>query len=177
MFQYIVLDLRVGCPILKFGHIHIFQRELNPNLFRVDLTLGKQDNRLNMGAPGEQVGGGGIGYLVAPLLQQRHIPCQGGRVAGYIHNPPGGEAGQRFNGVGIQALSGRVNDNYIGLDALLFQLQGSLAGITAEKFRVLDAIALCVFLCVLDRLGNDLHTKDLSGASCRVRDGSAALRS
>ena len=46
MFQYIVLDLRVGCPILKFGHIHIFQRELNPNLFRVDLALGKQDNRL-----------------------------------------------------------------------------------------------------------------------------------
>ena len=26
--------------ILKFGHIHIFQRELIPNLFRVDLTLG-----------------------------------------------------------------------------------------------------------------------------------------
>ena len=27
MFQYIVLDLRVGCPILKFGHIHIFQSQ------------------------------------------------------------------------------------------------------------------------------------------------------
>jgi len=47
MLQHIVLDLGVGCPILKFGHIHIFQRELNPNLFRVDLALGKQDNRLN----------------------------------------------------------------------------------------------------------------------------------
>ena len=48
MLQHIVFDLGAGCPILKFGHIHIFQRELNPNLFRVDLTLGKQDNRLNM---------------------------------------------------------------------------------------------------------------------------------
>ena len=48
MLQHILLDLRIGCPILKFGHIHIFQRELNPNLFRVDLTLGKQDNRLNV---------------------------------------------------------------------------------------------------------------------------------
>ena len=48
MLQHIVFDLGVGCPILKFGHIHIFQRELNPNLFRVDLTLGKQDNRLHM---------------------------------------------------------------------------------------------------------------------------------
>ena len=47
MLQHILLDLRIGCPILKFGHIHIFQRELNPNLFRVDLTLGKQDNRLD----------------------------------------------------------------------------------------------------------------------------------
>ena len=33
MLQHIVFDLGVGCPILKFGHIHIFQRELNPNLF------------------------------------------------------------------------------------------------------------------------------------------------
>ena len=48
MLQHILLDLRKGCPILKFGHIHIFQRELNPNLFRVDLALGKQDNRLDM---------------------------------------------------------------------------------------------------------------------------------
>ena len=48
MLQHIVFDLGVGCPILKFGHIHIFQRELNPNLFRVDLSLGKQDNRLHM---------------------------------------------------------------------------------------------------------------------------------
>ena len=47
MLQHIVFNLRVGCLILKIRHIHIFQRELNPNLFRVDLTLGKQDNRFN----------------------------------------------------------------------------------------------------------------------------------
>ena len=46
MLQHIVFDLGVGCPILKFGHI--FQRELNPNLFRVDLALGKQDYRLHV---------------------------------------------------------------------------------------------------------------------------------
>ncbi len=51
MLQHIVFDLGVGCPILKFGHIHIFQRELNPNLFRVDLALGKQDNRLTVFPP------------------------------------------------------------------------------------------------------------------------------
>ena len=47
MLQNILLDLRIGCSILELGHIHIFQRELNPNLFRVDLSLGKQDHRLN----------------------------------------------------------------------------------------------------------------------------------
>ena len=46
MLQHIVLNLCVGCPILKFGHIHIFQRELNPNLFQVDFSLGKLDNRI-----------------------------------------------------------------------------------------------------------------------------------
>ena len=48
MLQNILLDLRIGCSILELGHIHIFQRELNPNLFRVDLSLGKQDNRLDV---------------------------------------------------------------------------------------------------------------------------------
>ena len=48
MLQHILLDLRVGCPVLKLRHIHIFQRELNPNLFGVDFSLGKQDYSLNM---------------------------------------------------------------------------------------------------------------------------------
>ncbi len=46
MLQNIRLDLGIGCAILKLRHIHIFQRELTPNLFRVDLALGKQGNRL-----------------------------------------------------------------------------------------------------------------------------------
>ena len=48
MLQNILLDLRIGSSILELRHIHIFQRELNPNLFRVDLTLGKQDNSLDL---------------------------------------------------------------------------------------------------------------------------------
>ena len=48
MLQNIRLDLGIGCAILKLRHIHIFQRELNPDILRVDLALGKQDNRLHM---------------------------------------------------------------------------------------------------------------------------------
>ena len=55
MLQNILLDLRIGCSILELGHIHIFQRELNPNLFRVDLSLGKQDHRLVGSRHGEHV--------------------------------------------------------------------------------------------------------------------------
>jgi hypothetical protein len=68
MFQYIVLDLRVGCPILKFGHIHIFQRELNPNLFRVDLALGKQDNRLDGGMTKLMIYNDDHGWTYKPVV-------------------------------------------------------------------------------------------------------------
>ena len=118
-----------------------------------------------MGAAGEQVGSHGIFQGVAPLLQQRHIPGQRGGVAGNIHDAPGRKTAQGFNGIGIQALSGRIYHHHIGFDSLLFQLQSRLTGITAEKFRIFDAVALGIFLCIGHRLGNDLHTDDLSGST------------
>ena len=119
-----------------------------------------------MGAPGEEIRGGGVKDGIAPRFQQRHIPGQGGRVAGYIHDPPGGEAGECLDGIGIQALPGRVDYNNICLDALTFQLQSRLARVTAEELRVLNAVAHCVVLGILDGLGNDLYADDLAGALC-----------
>ena len=48
MFQNIRLDLFISRALLEAGHIHILQRELHPYFLRVDFSLGKQDNRLNM---------------------------------------------------------------------------------------------------------------------------------
>ena len=48
MLQNILLNLWIGSSILELRHIHILQRELHPYFLRVDLTLGKQDNRLHM---------------------------------------------------------------------------------------------------------------------------------
>ena len=48
LFQHIRLDLLIGCTLLEPGHIHILQRGLHTNLFGVNLSLGKQDHRLNM---------------------------------------------------------------------------------------------------------------------------------
>ena len=54
-----------------------------------------------MGAAGEEVSGEGVLQPVAPLLQKCHIPGKGGRVAGNIHDAPGGEPGKRLDGIGI----------------------------------------------------------------------------
>lgn len=48
MLQHIRLDLFISRALLEAGHIHIFQRELHPHLLRVDFSLGKQNNRLNV---------------------------------------------------------------------------------------------------------------------------------
>ena len=115
-----------------------------------------------MAAPGEEVCGYGVFHGVAPFLQQSHIPGQGGRVAGYIHDPPGSEPVQSFDGVGVQALSGRVDHHHIRVDALLFQRQSRFAGVTAEKFRVLNAVAPGVVPGVLHRLGDHFDANDLA---------------
>ena len=80
MLQHIVFDLGVGCPILKFGHIHIFQRELNPNLFRVDLALGKQDNRLNLRIAREKI---------VPLPQELTAALRGHFIGMLLVGEPG----------------------------------------------------------------------------------------
>ena len=43
-----LLDLLVCSPLLKPGHIHIFKRELHPNILTRYVSLGKLDNRLDM---------------------------------------------------------------------------------------------------------------------------------
>ncbi len=59
--------------------------------------------------------------------------------------------------------------------ALAFQLQRRLAGIAAEKFRIVDAVAPGVVPGILHRLGNHLHADDPSGSSCHGQgDGAHA---
>ena len=65
-----------------------------------------------------------------------------------------------------------ADDDHIGLDALAFQLQCCLTGIAAEKFRIFDAIALCVIPGVLHSLGDHFHADDLAGCGGHSqRDG------
>ena len=121
-----------------------------------------------MGAAGEKVGGLGALEGIASLGQQRHIPGQGGRVAGHIHDSPGGKPNQRLDGIGIQTLPRGVHHYHVRLHALLFQRQRRLARIAAEKFRIFDAVAPGVLPGIRHGLLHHLHTDDFA---CRGGHG------
>ena len=72
-----------------------------------------------MAAPGEQVCCRDLFYPEAPLLQQCHIPGQGGGIAGDIDQALRGHPGDGLDGVAVQALAGRVYGDDVRMDALL----------------------------------------------------------
>ena len=163
IFVYLLADNFLPLQILRMnGYTDII----------VDLFPTQTNNALHMGAAGEEVGGHGVLQPIATLLQQRHIPGQGGRVAGDVDDSSGCHFGQGFDGVGVQALPGRVNHHHIGDDALLFQFQSRLACVAAEKFRVFDAVSPGIFLGIQHCLLHHLHADDLAGGFCHAqRDG------
>ncbi len=115
-----------------------------------------------MGASGEQVCGLSGNKAEPPFFQQCHIPGQGCRVTGDVDQAAGGHAVNCLDGIGVQTLSRRVHGDDIRADALLFQLQGGLARIAAEKLRVMDAVASGVVPGIGHRLLDDLHADDLA---------------
>ena len=66
-----------------------------------DLFPHQTTDTFHMGAPGEQIRSHGIFHPIAPLLQQRHIPAQGGRVTGDVDDAPGCHPVEGFDGIGI----------------------------------------------------------------------------
>ena len=101
--------------------------------------------------------------MEALFFQEGNVTGQGGGVAGDVDQAAGGHAADGFDGVGVQALAGRVHGDDVRADALLFQLQGGLACVAAEEFRVFDAVASGVVPGILHGLGNHLHPNDLAG--------------
>ena len=169
MLQHIVFDLGVGCPILKFGHIHIFQRELNPNLFRVDLTLGKQDNRLAMLRPRKQIDRLHLFRMISLFFQPLRVPRGGGGVAADVDDPAGGHLDDGGEGGLVAALAGRVKDDDVRVEALGSQLGRGFARIGAEEAAFggnRAAHAGGVGLGALNGFGDDLHADELAAAVC-----------
>ena len=176
MFQYIVLDLRVGCPILKFGHIHIFQRELNPNLFRVDLALGKQDNRLDVLRVREHVHGLHGGDFVF-CAQEVQVAGLGGGIAADVHDPVGFRIEDDTGDVRMDAGPRRVQDDDVRVSVLRNEGRGEdVFHVAGEEGAVRDSVHAGIAFCILDRvfhvfdaddfrrlLGNELRDGARSG--------------
>ena len=51
LFLNPILDLLICSPLLKPGHIHVFEREFNSDILTRYVSLGKSDNRLDV--PGD----------------------------------------------------------------------------------------------------------------------------
>ena len=89
---------------------------------------------------GEEVGGFGFDELIPLLPQQLHVPCQGGRVAGDVHQALGGHLDDGLDHLRRDALPGRVHADHVRADAPLGQGQGGLAGVGAEELRVVHPV-------------------------------------
>ena len=98
-----------------------------------------------MGASWEQIGGRGVQQAVAPLFQQRHIPGQGGRVAGHIDDSPGSEPVQCLDGFG-QLFAGfgvGKGDAVAHLDLLPLLIMAKGAGLSFISCIVFPPIKRC----------------------------------
>ena len=126
-----------------------------------------------MGAAREKICSGGIFQPISLFLQQGQVAAQGGRIAGNIDDPAGGHFVQRFDGVGVEALSGRIHDDNIRDNTLGFQLQRCLARITAEKLRIFNAVTLCIVLSIRNCLLHHFHTDHLAGCFCHGKGDGA----
>ena len=70
---------------------------------------------------------------------------------------------QCLNRIGIETLSRRIHHHHIRTDALLFQLQRRLSRVAAEKFRIVNTVALGVLPGIHHCLLHHLHANDLAG--------------
>ena len=126
-----------------------------------------------MGASGEEIRSLSGEKFISPRFEDRHISGHSCRVAGNIDDSAGGHLANAFNGIGIEALSGRVNYHDIGPYTPAFQLQGGFAGIATEKFCVAYAVADGIFTGIVDRFCHYFHTDNLFGSFCHCQSNSA----
>ena len=106
--------------------------------------------------------------LVAPLLQQLHIPPQCGRVAGYIHDSLRPHPHHGINNFRCQALAGWVYADHVRTQIIRRQLDRDVGGVAAEEFHIGNAVCPGVLPGVLHRRGHDLCADEFL---CPVRHG------
>ena len=111
----------------------------------------------------------GGGRCIAALVQQLQIPCQGSRVAGNIDDALRLHGHDGVDCLRVHALARRIDHNAVRLQAARGELRCRCASIRAQKLRILNAVARCVFRRVLHRLRHDLRTDDVRRSLCQTQ--------
>ena len=102
-----------------------------------------------MNSTREHIDRDGFLCFVALFFKQLYISCKRRRVAGYIYYPLWRYLLYRPDQRAVTALSRWIYYDTVCCLSPRFQLRGCLRCVSADEFRILYAVALCVFLCIL----------------------------
>lgn len=110
-------------------------------------------------------------HFITMFSQPLHISCQGSGVAAYVHDAFRLHFDHSFESGGITAFTGRVDDDDIGVDALVFIfLRKDFFRFAYEKFCIGDAIELCIDFCICNSFWYNLNTINFSSFLRRKRE-------
>jgi hypothetical protein len=128
-----------------------------------------------MRRPWEHVNRCSFHDLISVKRKQLDVAGQSGGVAGNVDNAFRRHFRNRLNQRGIAALARRVKNNHVGTNAAVFQHICRFCSVSAQKFRVFDAVFLSVFLRVFHGLLHNFHADYMFGLLCHGKpDGSGA---
>ena len=131
---FISLRYLVDTPYYKFI---ILRRKVNANLLRLDFSLGKLNDRLDMFGSGEHVHRLGLGGGQARFGEHLHVPGQGGGVAGDIHHAVRGHPDDGLDDSRIQPPPGWILHDHVRPGIPGGKPGGDLPGVAAEKLHIL----------------------------------------
>ena len=98
-------------------------------------------------------------HLILLLTQHLQIPRQCSRVTAYIHNSLRFHRQHGFNQSSVTTFSWRVHYNYICIYTIFFIFcRQNFFCLTHKKFRIVNAVNLCIFSCIFNSCRNDFHT-------------------
>lgn len=123
----------------------------------------EERDQLHVGRLGEHVHRLDLDEGVAEGTEPGGVPGEGGGIARDVHDAPGLHA--RCGAEHVLAASGtdRVAHDDVRSEPLLVELRHELSRVGGVKFRMADAVGLCIFLRIADGVGDDLDADDAPG--------------
>lgn len=116
-----------------------------------------------MGCLGEHIHRLDLDEGVAEGTEPGCVPGEGGGIARDVHDAPGLHARRGAEHVLAASGADRVAHDDVRREPFLVELWHELSRVGGVKFRVADAVGLCIFLRIADGVGDDLDADDAPG--------------